>query len=51
MEIVLALVSALLFALGSVLQQKAGLDEPPVGSSSRLLLHGAAADLVGRYRL
>jgi len=41
LEIVLALVSALLFALGSVLQQKAGLDEPPVGSSSRLLLRMA----------
>lgn len=41
MEIVLALVSALLFAMGSVLQQKAALDEPPLGSSSGLLLQMA----------
>lgn len=41
MEIILALASALLFALGSVLQQKAALDEPPVGSSSGLLLRMA----------
>lgn len=56
MEIVLALVSALLFALGTVLQQKAALDEPPVGSSSGLLLRmarrpvwlaGIAADGLG----
>ena len=38
MEIGLALVSALLFALGSVLQQRAGLDAPSAGSSSSLLL-------------
>ena len=28
MEIILAIVAAILFALGTVLQQKAGLDEP-----------------------
>ena len=38
MEVVLALVAALLFALGSVLQQRAGLDEPQGGSDSGLLL-------------
>jgi drug/metabolite transporter (DMT)-like permease len=37
-EIALALTSALLFALGSVLQQKAGFDSPSAGASSRLLL-------------
>ncbi|MGO9752714.1 MAG: DMT family transporter [Solirubrobacteraceae bacterium] len=56
MEIVLALTSALLFALGSVLQQKAGFSEPSVGASSRLLLRmarrpvwlaGVASDLLG----
>ena len=41
MEIVLALVSAFLFALGSVLQQKAGADTPDAGSSSGLLLRMA----------
>lgn len=41
MEIVLALVSALLFALGSVLQQKAGLHAPSDGASSGLLLRMA----------
>jgi drug/metabolite transporter (DMT)-like permease len=40
-EIGLALVSALLFALGSVLQQKAGLDAPSSGASSSLLLRMA----------
>lgn len=43
MEIALALAAGLLFALGTVLQQKAGLDEPEVaaGSSSGLLLRMA----------
>ena len=41
MEIALALTSAFLFALGSVLQQKAGLDGPAAGSSSGLLLRMA----------
>jgi drug/metabolite transporter (DMT)-like permease len=40
-EIGLALVSAVLFALGSVLQQKAGLDSPSEGASSSLLLRMA----------
>jgi drug/metabolite transporter (DMT)-like permease len=41
MEIVLALVSSVLFALGSVLQQKAGVDAPSAGTSSGLLLRMA----------
>jgi drug/metabolite transporter (DMT)-like permease len=40
-EIVLALVSALLFALGSALQQKAGVAAPSEGASTRLLLRMA----------
>jgi drug/metabolite transporter (DMT)-like permease len=40
-EIVLALTSALLFALGSVLQQKAGSDSPSAGPHSGLLLRMA----------
>jgi drug/metabolite transporter (DMT)-like permease len=46
-EIVLALAAALLFALGTVLQQKAGLDEPEAaaGSSSGLLLRMARRPL------
>ncbi|MDW5597731.1 DMT family transporter [Conexibacter stalactiti] len=58
MEIALALAAALLFALGSVLQQKAGLDEPEAaaGSSGGLLLRmarrpvwlvGIASDALG----
>src|SRR5215213_8634315 len=60
MEIALALVAALLFALGTVLQQKAGLDGPtdtdaPGGTSGLLLqmarrpvwLAGIAADALG----
>ena len=56
MDIVLALVAAALYALGSVLQQRAGLDEPTEGSSSSLLLRmarrpvwlaGIAADALG----
>ncbi len=41
MEIVLALVSALFFALGSALQQKAGVAAPSEGASSGLLLRMA----------
>ncbi len=41
MEIVLALVAALLFALGTVLQQRAGLEAPAGGSSTGLLLRMA----------
>ena len=41
MEVVLALLSALLFALGSVLQQKAGAAAPSIGTSSGLLLRMA----------
>ena len=41
MEIILALVAALLFALGTVLQQKAGLDEPTEGDASGLLIQMA----------
>jgi drug/metabolite transporter (DMT)-like permease len=40
-EILLALTSALLFALGSVLQQKAGQDAPSEGAHSGLLLRMA----------
>ena len=56
MEIVLALVAALLFALGTVLLQRAGLEEGTEGSSSGLLvrmarrpvwLAGIAADGLG----
>lgn len=56
MDIALALVAALLFALGTVLQQKAGLEKPSEGSSSGLLLRmarrpvwlaGIAADAFG----
>jgi hypothetical protein len=44
-EIALALVSALLFALGSVLQQKAGLQDPTDGPSSGVLLRVARRPL------
>ncbi len=56
MEIILAIVAALLFALGTVLQQKAGLDEPVEVQGSGLLLQmarrpvwlaGIAADALG----
>lgn len=56
MEVVLALTSALLFALGSVLAQKAGIDAPSAGASPSLLLRmarrpvwlvGIAADSLG----
>jgi drug/metabolite transporter (DMT)-like permease len=40
-EIGLALVSAVLFAVGSVLQQKAGMDAPSEGTTSSLLLRMA----------
>jgi len=55
-DIALALAAALLFALGTVLQQRAGLEEPATGSSSGLLIQmarrpvwlaGIAADAVG----
>src|SRR3954451_2316558 len=41
MDIVLALVAALFFAFGTVLQQKAGLDDPAEGSSAGLLVQMA----------
>ncbi len=56
MEIVLALFASLMFAIGTVLQQKAGLDEPVETEGSGLLLQmvrrptwmaGIAADVVG----
>lgn len=56
MDIALALVAALLFALGTVLQQRAGLDEGTEGSTSGLLVRmarrpvwvaGIAADALG----
>jgi drug/metabolite transporter (DMT)-like permease len=56
LDIALALVAALFFALGTVLQQKAGLESPSEGSSSGLLLRmarrpvwlaGIAADGLG----
>ena len=56
MDIALALTAALLFALGTVLQQRAGLDQPSEGASSSLLLRmaqrpvwlaGIAADALG----
>ena len=56
MDIAFALAAALLFALGTVLQQRAGLEEPATGSSSGLLLQmarrpvwlaGIAADALG----
>ncbi len=56
MEIVLALVAALLFAIGTVLLQRAGLDEGEGGSSSGLILRlarrpvwlaGIAAEALG----
>jgi drug/metabolite transporter (DMT)-like permease len=41
MELAFALLAALLFALGTVLQQKAGLEDAPERASSGLLLHMA----------
>lgn len=41
MDIALALAAALLFALGTVLQQRAGLEEPATGPSSGLLIQMA----------
>lgn len=41
MDIALALAAALLFALGTVLQQRAGLEEPASGPSSSLLIQMA----------
>jgi drug/metabolite transporter (DMT)-like permease len=58
MDVVLALIAALLFALGTVLQQKAGLDEPSEGTSAGLLvrmarrptwLAGIASDILGFF--
>jgi drug/metabolite transporter (DMT)-like permease len=58
MDLVLALVAAFLFALGTVLQQKAGLDEPSEGGSAGLLvrmarrptwLAGIASDILGFF--
>jgi len=55
-DIALALAAALLFALGTVLQQRAGLEEPASGPSSGLLIQmarrpvwlaGIAADALG----
>jgi drug/metabolite transporter (DMT)-like permease len=55
-DVVLALVAALLFALGTVLQQRAGMESPSEGGSSGLLLRmarrpvwlaGIAADGLG----
>jgi drug/metabolite transporter (DMT)-like permease len=55
-EIILALAAALMFAIGTVLQQKAGLDEPVETEGSGLLLQmvrrpawlaGIAADAIG----
>jgi drug/metabolite transporter (DMT)-like permease len=55
-QVVLALISALLFALGTVLQQKAGIDATASATSSGLLLRmarhplwraGIACDVVG----
>jgi drug/metabolite transporter (DMT)-like permease len=55
-DIALALAAALLFAFGTVLQQRAGLEEPATGSSSGLLIQmakrpvwlaGIAADGLG----
>jgi drug/metabolite transporter (DMT)-like permease len=55
-DVALALLAAFLFAVGSVYQQRAGLDEPAGGSSSGLLLRmvrrpvwlvGIAADALG----
>ncbi len=56
MQVALALIAALLFALGTVLQQKAGMDAPAAPTSSGLLLRmarhplwlaGIAFDIVG----
>jgi drug/metabolite transporter (DMT)-like permease len=55
-QVVLALISALLFALGTVLQQKAGIDAPASATSKGLLwamahrplwIAGIASDIVG----
>jgi drug/metabolite transporter (DMT)-like permease len=44
-QVFLALISALLFALGTVLQQRAGMDGPASGTSSRLLVRMARQPL------
>jgi drug/metabolite transporter (DMT)-like permease len=57
-DVALALIAALLFALGTVLQQKGGLDEPSEGATSSLLIRmahrpvwiaGIAADILGFF--
>ena len=45
MQVVLALISALLFALGTVLQQRAGIDSPNSATSSGLLVRMARRPL------
>jgi drug/metabolite transporter (DMT)-like permease len=58
MDLVLALIAALLFALGTVLQQKAALDAPSEGASAGLLVRmarrptwlvGIASDILGFF--
>jgi drug/metabolite transporter (DMT)-like permease len=58
MDLILALVAALLFALGTVLQQKAGMDQPSEGATAGLLvrmarrptwLAGIASDILGFF--
>jgi drug/metabolite transporter (DMT)-like permease len=57
-DLILALVAALLFALGTVLQQKAGMDQPSEGATAGLLvrmarrptwLAGIASDILGFF--
>ena len=47
MDVVLALIAAMLFALGTVLQQRAGMDEPEGGSDSGLLLRMVSCRVSG----
>jgi drug/metabolite transporter (DMT)-like permease len=58
MDLILALVAAVLFALGTVLQQRAGLDRPSEGATAGLLvrmarrptwLAGIASDILGFF--
>jgi drug/metabolite transporter (DMT)-like permease len=57
-DLILALVAALLFALGTVLQQRAGMDQPSEGATAGLLvrmarrptwLAGIASDILGFF--
>jgi drug/metabolite transporter (DMT)-like permease len=57
-DVALALIAALLFALGTVLQQKGGLDKPSEGASASLLIRmarrpawlaGIASDILGFF--